>query len=460
MFKNIIPALLACLLLFQQNLFPASDNQTVTRLFDTIKPYLVSIDGEVFSNVDNKPSRDSFKKSGLIIDAKGHVLTSYLSSEITSNVKVYINQEEYPARLVGSDKVARISVLQIDSKLVPQGVSRDIRFAKSPLETGQSVLTAGCLSQEYQFEKAVTFGMVSTKIPIGLSYQVISMPIMDVDGFVLLNLNGEIAGLELRNFGFGLSLIDTKKENIKDEYDMMRAEIKAVEVGGLEESIKRIIKKQGDPDLCWMGLEMDSLSRTQAEGMGIPFKGILITEVYKNCPASDGGLLPKDVVVEINGRSIPADSIGTRLFIDTVRNNEPGKKMNFKAMRGGVEKTFVIDPIKFPKPKQARSAWLGLTVEEVNDALYNSQNLFTPKGMLIVNIEQGTPAMNAKLERLDVITNIQLAEVSKLGNWQNMINDLRNTNTKYIILQVYRGNRTLTRIIKPELGAKREQAAQ
>ncbi|MBU0951619.1 MAG: PDZ domain-containing protein [Elusimicrobia bacterium] len=455
MFKKHLLALFVTLSVLPSTI-KASDEQKITVLFETIKPYIVSIEADVSANIADKPARDSFKKTGLIINSGGYVLTSYLSSEITTNIRVYVGLEEYPAKLVGSDKVARITLLKIDSKLVPPKVTTDIRFAKVPLKTGQSIITIGSLGKDYQFEKAINTGMVAAILPFGLSNQIMSVPNINIDGAVLLNMSGEIAGIVAPAYWFNLSLTDIKKDKLRDELDMMRAEKQCLEIESLTEIIGRIIKKQGDSEISWAGIEFDNLSKTQSEGLGIPFKGILITKTYKDSPALKGGLLPKDVIIEINGRTIPAEAKGARLFSDLIRSNMPGGKMNFRVIRNKEEKTFQVEPVKYPELKQPRSSWLGITVEEVNDALYNSLNLFTDKGLLIVDVEQGTPASYAKLERSDVITHIQLAEVSAVSSWQNILGKLKDKNTKYIIVQVYRGNKTMTRIIKPELGAKRQ----
>ncbi|OGS21918.1 MAG: hypothetical protein A3J83_03325 [Elusimicrobia bacterium RIFOXYA2_FULL_40_6] len=443
--------------LFAVNFVGASDGQRITAVFEAVKPFIVSVEADVSANIADKPTRDFFKKTGLIINNDGYILTSYLSSEITTNIKVYVGPQgdEYPAKLIGSSKVARITILKIDSKLVPFGISKDIKFAKAPLKTGQSILTIGSLGKEYQFEKAVNSGMVAAILPFGLSNQIMSVPNINIDGSVLLDMSGEIAGIVAPAYWFSLSLTDIKKDKLRDELGMMRAEKQCLEIESLTEIISGIIEKQDDCEVSWAGIEFDNLSRTQSDGMGIPFKGILITKTYKDSPAQKGGLMPKDVIIEINGRNIPAEGKGARLFSDLIRSNKPGGTMNFKIIRNKEEKTFQIEPVKYPELKQSRSSWLGITFQEVNDALYNSMNLFTDKGLLVADVEQGTPASYAKLERYDVITHVQLVEVSALGQLQDILNNLKDRKTKYIILQLYRGNKTITRIIKPELGAKK-----
>jgi len=432
------------------------DENKFIKVAESIKPYIVYIKIYITFESEGKITQETIERNGLIIDNKGYILTSYISSEITPNIKVFINKKEYSVKLVGSDKVTRISLLKIEDR---EGLfdlpKNNIKFVSKPVEQGQWLVGICTLSEKYQFEKVVQYCMVATKLPSGLSDLLYITPNISFDGMVLSNMNSEICAIMLPFYELNLSMTETKKQKIRKEIEMMHAELKCVDIYPIISSINRIIKKQGNLDISWIGVSIKELSKSQAEGFGISHNGVLITNVFSDSPAKRAGLCPEDVVFGIDNKLIPEDEIGIKLFIDIIRNTDPDTELVFKILRNKIEKNIVVKTIKYPEPLQIRNSWLGITFGEVNDALYNSLNLFSNKGILIVDIESGTPASYAKLNRSDLITHIQLKEVTNINELQIILNDLKYKKVKSIIIRLYRGNKTLTRIINPELGAKR-----
>ena len=81
----------------------------------------------------------------------------------------------------------------------------------------------------------------------------------------------------------------------------------------------------------WIGISMN-LSIKAADYLGLSStNGILIRGVYRNSPASKGGLQPGDVVVKVNGKTIKNDEdfqsitenmkIGDKLTVIVQRSN-------------------------------------------------------------------------------------------------------------------------------------------
>ena len=66
--------------------------------------------------------------------------------------------------------------------------------------------------------------------------------------------------------------------------------------------------------------------------------GALITEVNKDTPAEDAGLLKDDVVIAVDGKPV-TDGIA---LIVAIRTHQPGETIEFTVMRDGSEKAFKI----------------------------------------------------------------------------------------------------------------------
>ena len=66
--------------------------------------------------------------------------------------------------------------------------------------------------------------------------------------------------------------------------------------------------------------------------------GALITEVNKDTPAEEAGLVKDDVVTAVDGKPV-TDGIA---LIVAIRTHQPGDTIEFTVQRGGSERAFEI----------------------------------------------------------------------------------------------------------------------
>lgn len=448
------PVLWCCLVLLFAGTLPLhainENGEGTARVVDSISPSMIYVEVNVLVEKDDKVSQETFKKNGLIISEDGYILTSFISSEIISNIKVFIGEDDYPAKIVGNDPITRISVIKIEThkKLKPAVISA------RPAKEGEWLVGIYLLDEELQMRKVVQYAMITTIIPSGKSDLMFFSTNLAYDGMVLSNMNREIVGFVLPFFDLNMSLLETRDKKIAREIEMMRAELKCVEIGPIKNSMEKIMHNKKNIEVSWVGAGLGALTRVQAGGMGIPQQGVLVTKVFKDSPAEKAGLKAKDVIYEIDGGIIAGDSIGLKAFIDTIRGCEPGGQMVFGVRRNKSELKLTVKPVKYPDPEKIKTDWLGLTVAQVDDTIYDSMNLFSNRGIVVVSIDPGSPAMHAELDSGDLITNIQSTEVTDKETWQSVVNKLQKNRNQFVTLNIYRGNRALIRVIKPFIGMK------
>lgn len=142
-----------------QDLQPEERN--TIRVFERVSPSVVFV-------VNRGIQRDLFSRrtaeylrgtgTGFIWDRAGHIVTNYHVIQGASSVSVIIDEQEYPARILGAEPKRDIAVLAIDidpreTKLRPVALGND-----DSLRVGQSVLAIG---SPFGLERTLTTGVIS-----------------------------------------------------------------------------------------------------------------------------------------------------------------------------------------------------------------------------------------------------------------------------------------------------------
>ena len=218
--------------------------------------------------------------SGFVIDAKsGYVLTNnHVVSEGMSWIVRLPDKRELEAKLVGVDPQTDIAILKIDAAGLTPAVYGD----SSKVEVGDWVLAVG--NPFGLLEQTVTAGIISAKgRQLGLSnYEdylqtdaAINMgnsggPLVDIDGAVI-GINTAIMSKTGNYEGIGFAIPINQAKDVA---------LKLIHSG-------KVVRG-------WMGVEVKDLT----EG------GASVEGVYLHGPAQKAGILPGDVLLNINGKAI------------------------------------------------------------------------------------------------------------------------------------------------------------
>jgi serine protease Do len=350
--------------------------------------------------------------SGFIISDDGYILTNNHVVEGASEIVVRLSdRRELVAELVGSDVRSDLAVL----KVTADGDLPTVKLGRSDgLKVGAWVLAIG---SPFGFDYSVTAGIVSAKgrsLPTAQNENYVPYIQTDVainpgnSGGPLFNLKGEVIGINSQIYsnsgGFmGVSFaipIDVAMEVV----DQLRTD--------------------GRVSRGWLGVVIQDVNRDLAESFGLdrPY-GALISKVYPDTPAAEGGLREGDVITKFNGRSIERSSelphyvgrmkAGSVAKVQLMRD---GKKVNLNVKVG--ELADLREDGSRPIVGAAGGGRLGLVVASLSDEELARFDI--EAGVRVTQVDGA--AAEAGLQAGDIITSLNhrsidspetLAEVSE-----------------------------------------------
>lgn len=283
--------------------------------------------------------------SGVVV-GEGYVVTNYHVVEGAARLAVTVlkegeeKPETYQAVLVTADEEHDLAVLKVKDLNLPAVKLGD----SDTLKVGDWAICIGNPISE-QFTGTVTVGIVSalnrnitskSTDKYGRSASVTNSMIQTDaainngnSGGGMFNTAGELMGIPTQKYsgttssgasvdGIGMCIpINSAKKLIEEATS---GKIKAPEFTEDDESgVSAGNSLKGKPRMGVTITSATAMQNTLPQGT-VP-NGVLITEVEKNSPASEGGLMPYDVVVEANG-SVISDVEGLRSVISEAKEGD------------------------------------------------------------------------------------------------------------------------------------------
>jgi len=389
---------------------------------ETVKPTVVHI--EVVKKVNNQ--RFQSLGSGIIVSPDGLILTN--EHVVDKQVKVTVTLEskiEYPAEVIGTDKLTDLALLRID---VPEGVKlQSARLGDSDsVKVGQWVLAVG---NPYGFDRTVSFGIVSGK------GRVLNLPdnstllndFIQTDAAIdpgssggpLVNLQGEVIGIN--SIGVGRMQGFTIPVNI------------AIDV-------KNKLLATGTIERGYIGIATQPLNRSYARFLGQPdLQGILVADVYPGQAADKAEIKPGDVILEFAGKPVYAETEDDlNKFALEVAQSKVGERVPFKIMRN---KQYISGKIVIgQKPKVKADEFetdYDFTVKEITDEMFRQFLLQTKEGVFVQFVEVGSAGDKGGLESGDVIVAVNGEEVKNLDDFKADLRKIEKPD--YLLLRIMRG---------------------
>jgi len=158
----------------------------------------------------------------------------------------------------------------------------------------------------------------------------------------------------------------------------------------------------------WLGIVIQDVTDQLAASFGVKEReGVLVAEVMKGSPAETAGLRAGDVVVELSGapiREVP----DLQRRIAALR---PGQTMKLTVIRERkpVPLSVKIGEMPSDEPLVAEASGVdewGLSVETLTGDAALRLNLPVSRGLLVTDVQPGSPADKAGLRRGDIILEV------------------------------------------------------
>jgi len=283
--------------------------------------------------LENEPQRASSLGSGVIVGSEGYVLTNHHVIEAADEIEVALNDgRQVKARQVGADPESDLAVLKVDLKNLPA-----VTFGRpEQVNVGDVVLAIG---NPFGVGQTVTMGIVSG---LGRSH----LGINTFENFIQTD-----AAINPGNSGG--ALVDTQGNLIGVNTLIFSRTGGSMGIGfAIPVSLARQVMEQiiqtGSVTRGWIGVEVQDMTPELAESFKLTnIRGVLIAGVVRPGPADKAGVKPGDILLEVDGKSVPDSSA----MLNVVAAIEPAKTATLKLMRNGNEFTVKLTVGKRPKPK-------------------------------------------------------------------------------------------------------------
>lgn len=340
--------------------------------------------------------------SGFIVDEEGYILTNNHVIEGAEDIKVKLyNGKVYDAEIVGRDPKTDIALIKIDAKEnLPVARLGD----SDKLRVGDWVIAIG---NPFGLEHTVTAGIISAKGrvigagPYDDFLQTDASINPGNSGGPLFNLKGEVVGINTaivaggQGVGFAIPI------------NMAKSLLPQLKTGKVVHG--------------FLGVYIQDLTPELARSFGLPEpKGALVSEVIPDSPAAKAGIQKGDVIVRYNGKEVPDTYTLRRMVAST----PVGQRVTVVVIRKGKELTLTVEIGELEKREELAKVeadrW-GLRVQDLTPEIASHLGLKDHKGVLVVEVTQGSPAHKAGLRAGDVIIGVEHEEVEDLGDYRRLM---------------------------------------
>lgn len=349
--------------------------------------------------------------SGFIIDKQGYIVTNNHVIENADDIRVQLKGgKEFDAEIIGRDPNTDLALIKVktdeDLPMVKLGNSES-------LKVGEWVMAIG---NPFGLEHTVTTGIVSAKGRVIGSGPYDDFIQTDASinpgnsGGPLLDMSGEVVGINTaivaggQGIGFAVP-VDLAKNVIKQ------------------------LKENGEVVRGWIGVAIQDISDEIADYYGIKDKkGVIVSDVFEGDPADKAGIRAKDVIIEVNGKSISTSRELTGMIADI----GVGDVAEIKIIRDGEEKKFKV---KVAQREDARVAkWsgrhsdgedtIGLEVSTLTPELADRFGIKEDQGVLVTSVESGSRAEEAGFKSGDIIKEINRKTVRDIKDYTATLRDV------------------------------------
>ncbi len=371
-----------------------------------------------FGEQQPREQKRSSLGSGFIVDKEGYVLSNYhvVKGATKIMVRLYNEDKEYPAELIGFDEAYDLALLKIEG-------SKGQTFPSVILGDSDNV-SAGdfgiAIGNPFGLNNTVTFGIISSegRSDIGTGIQ----NFIQVDtainpgnsGGPLFNIYGEVIGVNTMIYSTGGG-------NIGIGF--------ATPINIAKKAIPQL-RSEGKITRGYLGIYPQDIDSNLAEGIGVEqFSGVYVSEVVGDSPAEKAGLQDGDIITEIDGQRVTRAS---QVF-NTIAMTEVGKTITIKYIRDGKERSTKVkieervdeqtDASSNTRPTRPTSSnWLGMSVSPITEEVSRAYSLRdNESGVVVIGVTRSSKAAMAGIREGDVIKGVNGKTIADMKAFEDML---------------------------------------
>jgi serine protease Do len=368
--------------------------------------------------------------SGFVVDPDGYILTNAHVVSGAQRVQVVLPPDNadgtlatalsgrtqmIPARIVGVTTELDLALLKVEG----------VKLAALPLATYSQVRqgeTVFAFGSPIGLRNTITHGLVSAVArqvdpDSPLIYVQTDAPINPGNsGGPLVNIRGEVVGVNTfivsqsgGNDGLGFAIPSATAR-----------------------TVVRQLKQYGLVRRQEIGMSIQTISQTMAQGLGLPRDyGVIVSDVWPNGPAEAAGLKVGDILVSVDGQ--PADNLPSVNYQFRLRDST--EKVKLVVLRDGVQQgmsiTAVEERSEFDSvsatvdPEKSLVSELGILGVEIDQRIASAATgLRDPYGIIVVARAAGA-ASEIPLQPRDVIRTLNNKKVSTLQELRQAVQGLK-----------------------------------
>jgi len=271
--------------------------------------------------------------SGVIVSPNGYILTNNHVVEAADEIEVALpNGKKLLARVVGNDPDTDLAVLRVDAAGLPA-----MTFAApGALRVGDVVLAIG---NPFGVGQTVTSGIVSALGRVGLGINTFENFIQTDAAINPGNSGGALVDVAGNLVGINAAIYSRSGGSMGIGF--------AIPVSTVSMVFEQIVQT-GAVTRGWVGVEVQAITPELVEAAGLgTASGAFIAGVLRGGPADQGGVMPGDVLVAVEGRAVasPAE------VLNHIAGLAPGARAKLSLRRKGRTVEVEVKIGRRPKPQ-------------------------------------------------------------------------------------------------------------
>ncbi len=353
--------------------------------------------------------------SGIIIRADGYLVTNNHVVDNATRIEVQLQDgRSFTGKVIGTDPATDLAVVKINATKLPT-----VNFAEpNDLRVGQWVVAIG---SPFGLDYTVTAGVLSAVGRGGIGANEIE-DYLQTDASInpgnsggpLVNLRGEVLGINTmivgRGTGIGFAVPAALARHVTEQ-----------------------LITTGKVRRAWIGVGFQELTPELAKQFGVDAtRGALVSHVEPSGPAAKAGVKSGDIILSVDGVSIKEG----RDLLRNVLTKPIGAKVAIDILRQGKKQRLSLITAERPRSKDDKepsndssqggasvAPGFGLHVQPLTPQLAEQLGVQRKTGMVVAQVESGSPAERAGLHAGDLIVEADRTPVAQSADLTRALGD-------------------------------------